>query len=113
LVFQILPPYPNFISFLLHWKNFLMETLMAFYLLNFPTFYAFRNSRSLVFRFLPLNLNFISLLDWKHFFKENSITLCLLNFPTLDAFRNFRSLVFWILPPNPNFTSLLNWKKFS
>jgi hypothetical protein len=73
-MFEIIPSNPNFTS-LLHWKNFLIKSLIMLCIFNSPTFHFLRSSNSLVFRILPLNHNFISLLHWKKFLMENLIAL--------------------------------------
>jgi hypothetical protein len=61
---EILPSNLNFTS-LLHWKNFLMESLITFYLFSYCALDPLWTSSSLAFQILPLNPNFISFLHWK------------------------------------------------
>jgi hypothetical protein len=54
--------FPQTLTSFLHWKNFLMESLIALYLLNSPTLDPLWTFSSLTFWILPTNPNFTSFL---------------------------------------------------
>ncbi len=110
-MFEIIPSNPNFTS-LLHWKNFLMESLITFCFFSSHAFDPLWTFNFLAFQILPPNPNFTSLLHCKNFLIKSLIMLCIFNSPTFHFLRSSNSLVFRILPLNHNFISLLHWKKF-
>jgi hypothetical protein len=96
------------VNYMLRLKKLLEGELNCVFFFNSLVFDPFQSSKSLVFRILPSNHNFISLLHWKKFLIESLITFCFFNFHALDSYQSSRFVVFRILPPNLNFISFLH-----